>query len=212
MELSDNEVFLFCEKCKNFPKISLLTDKKSILIECNKCNKSEKVKISNIANYSSEWLISQIENSKNDGNNKENKDKYLSENIFTKKEYLCKEHNLNFLYYCENCRIEFCKKCIDNHKDHNYLNYKGLLNLKDFENFLVNVQNKQKEKYSYIYKTLIYLDNLKLKDIELKKSCNTIVSNILKIFYKDLKNENNLMILSKIIYSTFRFAEINIRL
>ena len=104
MELNDNPIFLFCQKCKTFPKISLLIDKKSILIECKHCNKSEKVKISNIANYSSEWLTSQNENLKSNENNLKNKEG----NIFIKKDNLCKYHNLNFLYYCENCHIEFC--------------------------------------------------------------------------------------------------------
>ena len=59
IELNEKLFFISCKKCHNIPEI-LLKDNENLLIECINCNIKKEEKVSNICNYSSEWMTNVI--------------------------------------------------------------------------------------------------------------------------------------------------------
>jgi hypothetical protein len=171
-ELNKKLYFLSCKFCQNSPDI-LLKDNERILIECNHCNIKQEEKISNISNYSSEWLSNEINkpcNLKHENKIPSNSfcktcNLYICENCYEHhdksheimfinafKILFCDFHNIKTSYYCYNCDLEFCEKCCNFHYEHKYikLNNKdkltgALINLNIFENFIENVKKSQKK-------------------------------------------------------------------
>jgi len=84
----------------------------------------------------------------------------------------------------------------------------GLTNLKMFEKFIEKAIKVQKEKCNYVNEILIIIDGYNGEDKEL---LNNTVSNILQIFYKDLKTELNLIFLAKILFFTCKINKIKIQ-
>ena len=54
-ELNPKPFFIACKNCNNNPELSL-KDTENVIIECNKCSIKAEEKISNLFNYSSEWI------------------------------------------------------------------------------------------------------------------------------------------------------------
>ena len=238
IELNEKFFFISCKNCHNIPEI-LLKDNEYLLIECINCNIKKKEKVSNICNYSSEWMTNEIisfcesEHQEkiisscfcktcnlflcqrcSEIHNKNNIHEYIILENF--KIDLCDYHNIKPSFYCKNCDIEFCEKCNNLHKFHSFMeidNNKlnningGLTNLKMFEKFLGNAKKVQKEKYNYINEILIIIDSSNGED---KTLLNNTISNILKIFYKNLKIELNLIFLAKILFFTFKIKKKNL--
>ena len=233
-ELNKKLYFLSCKFCQNSPDI-LLKDNERILIECNHCNIKQEEKISNISNYSSEWLSNEIKkpcNLKHENKVPSNSfcktcNLYICENCYEHhdksheimfinafKILFCDFHNIKASYYCYNCDLEFCEKCCNFHYEHKYikLNNKdkltgALINLNIFENFIENVKKLQKEKFNFVNEILVNLDSSNGKN---KEILNKIISKILNIFYKDFKNEQNIIYLSKILFITYKISEKNL--
>ena len=238
IELNEKLFFISCKKCHNIPEI-LLKDNENLLIECINCNIKKEEKVSNICNYSSEWMTNVIisfcelphdekivssffcktcnlflcqECSKfhNQNNNHEN----ITLDDF--KINICDYHNIKPPFYCKDCDIEFCEKCKIIHNNHKFLkidNIKfneingGLTNLKMFESFLKNTMKVQKEEYNYVNEILIIIEGSNDEDKEL---LNNTESNILRIFYKNIKTELNLIFLAKILFFTYKISKKNL--
>ena len=233
VEINEQFFFFFCKKCHNIPHL-FLKDYDNIIFECNYCNIRSQEKIKNISNYSSEWISNRI-NIKCDKEHKENifatvfckscnlylcnecskNDKCIHNEFNILSDYrieFCDYHNKKTSYYCHNCDIEFCEECLKSHKNHKYIDINnnlineikgGLINLKFFEKFLLKTINIQKEKYKFVNEITTNLDK---PDEDNKELLNKTISQIIKLFYQDFKIEQNLIILSKIIFFTFKIS------
>ena len=121
----------------------------------------------------------------------------------------CNYHNNKFTYYCEQCDIEFCQKCIEKHKEHKFIefndeNYCEILHYDLFEKFLETIKNIQKDKLTFSYEIALCIQYLITDNNDLKKLLNDTISEILIIFFKDMKLAQNLIFLSKIVFLTLK--------
>ena len=237
IELNEKFFFISCKNCHNIPQI-FLKDNEHLLIECINCNTQKEEKVSNICDYLSEWMTNEIvsfcelEHKEKiaslffcktcnlflcqkcgEIHNQNNSHEYILLDDF--KIDMCDYHNIKPSFYCKDCDIEFCEKCNNKHSLHNFLEINnnkineingGLTNLKMFEIFLENSIKVQKEKCNYVNEILIIIDGFNDEDKEL---LNNIISNILKIFYKSVKTELNLIFLAKILFFTFKMNKKN---
>lgn len=239
IELNEKFFFISCKNCHNIPEI-LLKDNENLLIECINCNTKKEEKVSNICNYLSEWMTNKIisfcelEHKEKiissylcktcnlflcqkcyEIHNEDNSHEYIQLDQF--KIDMCDYHNIKASFYCKDCDIEFCEKCNNMHSIHNFFEINnnkineingGLTNLKMFEKFIEKAIKVQKEKCNYVNEILIIIDGYNGEDKEL---LNNTVSNILQIFYKDLKTELNLIFLAKILFFTCKINKIKIQ-
>ena len=239
-ELNEKFFFISCKNCHNIPEI-LLKDNENLLIECINCNLKKEEKVSNICNYLSEWMTNEIisfcelEHKEKKVSSflcktcniflcqkcsEEHNQNNVHENILLDdfKIDMCNYHNIKTSFYCKDCDIEFCEKCNNKHSTHNFLKIDnnnefkeingGLINLKMFEKFLENVIKVQKEECNYVNEILIIIDSFNGDDKEL---LNNTISNILQIFYKNMKTELNLIFLAKILFFTFKMSKKNLQ-
>ena len=48
------------------------------------------------------------------------------------KNYICNKHNQEFLVFCEDCKIDICLSCIEEHKFHEKVSYEDIkINIKE---------------------------------------------------------------------------------
>ena len=79
---------------------------------------------------------------------KEQKNRNYQIDIFLNNKYKsipklkCKEHNSSFSYWCENCKINFCDKCLSKHNNHKNIKLSSLL---ISSNDINNLEKKVKE-------------------------------------------------------------------
>ena len=235
IELNEKYYFFSCYKCHNIPSI-LLTDNGSLLIECISCGIKKVEKITEIANYSSEWLSNKVYSSCVLNHEEEIRPKafckkcnlnlceqcYKSHNKYHEFKFLndfnisfCIYHNIKMTYFCQDCDIEFCDKCINSHNKHNFIKLDGtnidkinggLMNLKMFEKFLRNTKEVQRIKLNFVNEALINLKNFKGKE-EDKKFLFETESKILEIYFQDFKTQQDILFLSKILFITYRLSE-----
>ena len=68
---------------------------------------------------------------------------------YDNKDYICNKHEQSFLKYCENCKINLCLSCIEEHKNHKMVGYEEkIINIKKIRkrmNELKSTINKFKE-------------------------------------------------------------------
>ena len=68
---------------------------------------------------------------------------------YDNKDYICIKHEQSFLKYCENCKINICLSCIEEHKNHKMVGYEEkIINIKKIRkrmNQLKSTINKFKE-------------------------------------------------------------------
>ena len=156
-ELNSLAFFLSCKHCHKIPFI-YLKNEEYVILECINCSTKKEEKISNLFNYSSEWIT----------NNK----KFIENN----------SHNFDDkLYY-------------------------DLLNINSFKKFLDNAKNIEKNKYDFTYHVTVCLQYQITNNQQIKNLIDETVSEIIKIFFKDLKIIQNLMFLSKLIFATFNLS------
>ena len=161
IELNEQPYFFYCKYCHNDPEI-IIKDNEYILIECSYCNIKKEEKISNISNYSCEWMRNEVIRFC-ELNHKEKKlsvtycktcNLFLCEECFQLHnqnkdiihDYLkisnikinfCKFHNYKYSYYCEKCDIEFCGKCFENHRYHSFIKFDdNMINNKIYNSIL----------------------------------------------------------------------------
>ena len=84
-ELNQKHFFLYCKKCNNNPTLTL-KDTDNVIIECNNCSIKKEEKISNLFNYSSEWITDKKNFIKIDDDNYDNNmyEDLLNINLFKK--------------------------------------------------------------------------------------------------------------------------------
>ena len=59
---------------------------------------------------------------------------------YDNKNYICNKHNQIFVKYCNNCKIDLCFSCINEHKNHELISYEDkLLDIKELRNKMNNL-------------------------------------------------------------------------
>ena len=88
----NKNLILFCDTCGEMKRISYKYSQDNLIITCQ-CLKEQKNR-----NYQIDLFLN---------------NKYKSSPVLK-----CKEHNSSFSYWCENCKINFCDKCLPKHNNH----------------------------------------------------------------------------------------------
>ena len=221
--------FLSCRKCNNAPEV-ILKDNLFIIITCPNYNIIENENIQNFSNYSSCWIANELKNFcslnhnektvssiycricdnyicneclKNHHHRNKNYDELIK--IKDLKIGYCNHHNKKFSYYCNDCKSELCIECKNSHihKDIQ-ISSSDYLDYNKFEKFLEKAEKIKKKKYSIISETKTVLESIFTEDRESYKLLNNTISDIIKEFCKDLKNEQNLIFFAEILLITIK--------
>ena len=123
-----------CDKCKNNSKSNTFNNEFYICCECN-MNLCPLCKSIHDKNHS---IIN-----------------------YDYKNYICNKHNETLFRYCENCNIDLCLSCINEHKGHKLLSY---------EDKLIDIKNLRKK-----------MDNLNIIINRFKKNLEEIISKLKKL-------------------------------
>ena len=71
---------------------------------------------------------------------------FLNNNYISVPRLRCKSHNTQFIYWCKNCNINICHKCLSNHKLHKLVKLSSILidkkNITSLENKIIDFQAK----------------------------------------------------------------------
>ena len=121
------------------------------------------------------------------------------------KKNICIFHNKNLNLNCTQCNMEICDECKIDHNDHliQKIDNKNIFLKKDymeFENYIINNENKKREILKKVQENIIFFENYKTIN---KDEFNNVVKKILSKFYKDLEKGQNLLFLSKILFDSF---------
>ena len=94
-------LILFCNICGEMKKITYkyIKDDLNIICECLKDHKKE--------NHSIEL--------------------FLNNDYKSKQKLKCREHNASFSFWCKNCNMNICGKCLNNHNNHKMLKISSLI-------------------------------------------------------------------------------------
>jgi len=121
------------------------------------------------------------------------------------KKNICIFHNKDFILNCIQCNMKICDECKNNHNNHliHEIDNKSIFLQKEymeFENFIINNENKKREILKKVQENIIWFENYKSIN---KDEFNNIVKKLLSKFYKDLENAQNLLFFSKILFDSF---------
>jgi len=105
---------------------------------------------------------------------------------YDNKDYICIKHEQSFLKYCENCKINICLSCIEEHKNHKMIGY---------EEKIINIKKKRKrmnELKSIINK---FKENVEEEIMKFRKVAECIekfynINNKLLNYYEKNKSQN----------------------
>ena len=114
---------------------------------------------------------------------------------YDNKNYMCNKHNEVFSSFCEDCEIDICLSCSNEHKNHEIISYQDeLIDIKKLRNKMnefENVINKFKlnleeimNKFKKIIENMniIYnINNNLLTNYENKKINHTLLSNLMSL-------------------------------
>jgi len=120
------------------------------------------------------------------------------------KNNICIFHNKILILNCIQCNMEICDECKINHKKHllkkidNSKIYK-LNDYKEFENFIINNENKKREILKKLQENITWIQNCNGIN---KNKLNKISKELLTNFYNDLKIGQNLLFFSKILFDS----------
>ena len=127
---------------------------------------------------------------------------------YDNKNYICKNHNETFVKYCEECKIDLCFSCINEHKGHKIISYEDILIdtkiLRKSLNFLKKEINKFKENLEEIIKKFKKL----IENMELYYNIN---DKIIKTYEMNKNRNYNLLISLKNIKDSFDEETKNIK-
>ena len=124
------------------------------------------------------------------------------------KNYICEKHNESFVEYCNDCKIDICLSCENEHINHNKTHYKNIMKdmnklkneMNEYKreidifindiNDIINKLNKIKENiliYYNIYNNIIKYNESKKRNYIILQNINEINNNIIK----DINKINN---------------------
>ena len=84
------------------------------------------------------------------------------------KNYICNKHSETFVKYCEDCKIDLCFSCLNEHKNHEIISYEDIL-ISD-EDELIDIKKLRNK-----------IDNLKEVINKFKLNLEDIINKIEKI-------------------------------
>ena len=122
---------------------------------------------------------------------------------YDNKNYICNKNNKNYIKYCEDCKIDLCILCINEHKNHKLISYEDkLIDIKDIRNKMNNLNiiiNKFENNLEEIIMKLkniqnnldIYynINNNIINDYEINKNMNYNILINLNNINNDIDNE-----------------------
>ena len=124
--------------------------------------------------------------------------------------------NENLIISCKNCSIQkqekienvvnFSSEWIKNDFKYN-CRFRSEEDFNDFERFLKNAEKHKKTESKRLNESIILLENYNTKDSETKKKLNETLNSILNIFYNNLKTEQNLIFLAKILFFSYNMYD-----
>ena len=130
----NKNLILYCDTCGDMRKISYKYCNDDLLINCE-CIKEKKKR-----NYPIDLFLN---------------NKYKSNPILK-----CKQHNTSFTYWCENCKINICEKCITNHQNHKKIKLSSLLicvnDVNNLEKKVIDFEAKLQQKKKIIEEKNIF--------------------------------------------------------
>lgn len=138
-------------------------------------------------------------------NNHQKKKSHEFIELYNLKHNFCNKHDQKYIYYCHKCDKDICNKCLKDHNKHfleEFEAFKKKQNKISFENFIENAEDMKNNKYTQLYKNIIWLQNFNKNEKDAKKYLNNILSKILQIFYNYLKTDINLVNFAKVLFST----------
>ena len=123
---------------------------------------------------------------------------------YDNKDYICNKHNETLVQYCNNCNIDICLSCYNEHKNHEIISYQNKLI------DIIDIRNKMNKFEDVINKLKINLEGIinKLKNIiENMNIIYNINNNILKRY--ENKNRNYKLLLNLNYMNKYIENEIN---
>ena len=198
---------IICPECKEICRYEI-KDYKIKLYDCNQGHIKENIKFDefeNIQNYD----ISQIKCDKCKNKNKSNTfnnefyicyeckmnlcplcksihDKTHSIINYDNKNYICNKHNEIFLRYCEDCNIDLCLSCTNEHKNHKIVLYEDkIIDIK-------KLRKKMNEFKDVINKFKLNLEEIMNKFKKIMKNMDILynINNDILSKYEKNKNRN----------------------
>ena len=105
---------------------------------------------------------------------------------YDNKDYICNKHNESLIQYCNNCNIDMCLSCSNEHKNHKIILYQD--KLIDIE----KLRNKMNEFNKIINKLKLNLDEIMNKIKHIKENMDILynINNNLLSNYEKNKNRN----------------------
>ena len=129
--------------------------------------------------------------------------------------------NENLMISCKNCSIRkqekienivnFSSEWIKNDFKYN-IRFRSEEEINYFERFLKNAEKHKKAKSKRLNESFILLENYRTKYSKTKEKLNETINNILNIFYKNLKTEQNLIFLAKILIFSYNMYDSEIEI
>ena len=188
MDKKNNNQFL------NKKRVNIKKDK----LVCPSCSLTPRFTFKDLI-FKSECLL----NHKHESEKIEN---FLSDNI-NKIDYICPEHELNYIYFCQKCKKNICIECYDDHDNHEnelIIYTKIKLKKKELEDYksLFEIMNKYKEKFNKLNTNVIQLKEL---IGELNNFIN-IIYNKVNLFWNRFENQ---YLFNKSILDSYNINNIN---
>ena len=110
---------------------------------------------------------------------------------YDNKDYICNKHNETLVQYCNNCNIDICLSCYNEHKNHEIISYQNKLI------DIIDIRNKMNKFEDVINKLKINLEGIinKLKNIiENMNIIYNINNNILNNYEKTKKRNYKILL------------------
>ena len=124
---------------------------------------------------------------------------------YDNKNYICNKHNEIFLRYCDDCNIDLCLSCTNEHKNHKIVLYQDkIIDIK-------NLRKKMNEFKDVINKFKLNLEEIINKFKKIMKNMDTIynINNDILNKYEKNKNRNYKLLLNLNYMDEYIVKEIN---
>ena len=181
-------------------------------IKCNNCSKYNKFNTNNNEFY--KCNVCKINLCPLCKSNHDESHKIINYEL---KNYICEEHNEDYISYCKECKYNLCPLCLKEHSNHNIMKFKDLMIDKEQKIKEKNELRKKIDSLNNDIKEIISKLNSVLENLEIYyKICEEIlnnynfknknyqsIQNINEIFSQDVVNDINSVIKENITTNKF---------
>ena len=74
---------------------------------------------------------------------------------YEEKKYICEKHNKDFKKYCNDCKINICKSCLNEHESHYTISYDNIILEKEEIKIELNELKESIEIFNYYINSMI---------------------------------------------------------